>query len=100
MLSAGSGRYGRLWITARTSPVNLALPVADPPAVLPPPASYLVLPEIGAAVAVRNGPAAGIFPVVYHDLVRWADEHGYQVSPPGREAWSMKCTMWAGPASR
>ena len=67
--------------------VYLALPVAQPPAELPPPARYLVLPEIEAAVAVRTGPAAGIFPVVYHDLVRWADEHGYQVSPPGREVW-------------
>jgi effector-binding domain-containing protein len=67
--------------------VYLAIPVAEPPAELPPPARYLVLPEIEAAVAVRNGPAAGIFPVVYHDLARWADEHGYQVSPPGREVW-------------
>ena len=67
--------------------VYLALPVAQPPAELPAPARYLVLPEIEAAVAVRTGPAAGIFPVVYHDLVRWADEHGYQVSPPGREVW-------------
>jgi DNA-binding transcriptional MerR regulator/effector-binding domain-containing protein len=67
--------------------VYLALPVAEPPAELPEPARYLVLPEIEAAVAVRTGPAAGIFPVVYHDLARWADEHGYQVSPPGREVW-------------
>jgi DNA-binding transcriptional MerR regulator/effector-binding domain-containing protein len=67
--------------------VYLALPVAEPPASLPPPARYLVLPEIEAAVAVRNGPAASIFPFVYHDLVRWAEEHGYQVSPTGREVW-------------
>jgi len=67
--------------------VYLALPVAQPPAELPAPARYLVLPEIEAAVAVRSGPAAGIFPFVYHDLVRWADEHGYQVCPPGREVW-------------
>jgi DNA-binding transcriptional MerR regulator/effector-binding domain-containing protein len=67
--------------------VYLALPVAEPPAELPEPARYLVLPEIEAAVAVRSGPAAGIFPVVYHDLVRWADEHGYDVSLPGREVW-------------
>jgi DNA-binding transcriptional MerR regulator/effector-binding domain-containing protein len=67
--------------------VYLALPVAEPPAGLPEPARYLVLPEIEAAAAVRSGPAAGIFPVVYHDLVRWADEHGYDVSPPGREVW-------------
>jgi DNA-binding transcriptional MerR regulator/effector-binding domain-containing protein len=67
--------------------VYLALPVAEPPADLPSPARYLVLPEIEAAVAVRNGPAASIFPVVYHDLFRWIDEHGYQASPPGREVW-------------
>ena len=67
--------------------VYLALPVAEPPADLPSPARYLVLPEIEAAVAVRNGPAASIFPMVYQDLVRWAEEHGYQVSPPGREVW-------------
>jgi effector-binding domain-containing protein len=67
--------------------VYLALPVAEEPAELPAPAEYLVLPEIEAAVAVRNGPAASIFPVVYHDLIRWAEEHGYQVSPTGREIW-------------
>ena len=67
--------------------VYLALPVAEPPADLPSPARYLVLPEIEAAVAVRNGPAASIFPMVYQDLVMWAEEHGYQVSPPGREVW-------------
>jgi hypothetical protein len=36
----------------------------------------MILPEVEAAVAVRNGTAASIFPVVYHDLVRWADAHG------------------------
>ena len=42
--------------------VHLALPVAEPPAELPPPARYIVLPEIKeAAVAVRSGPAANIF---------------------------------------
>jgi DNA-binding transcriptional MerR regulator len=35
--------------------VFLGLPVAAPPASLPAPARYRVLPEIGAAVAVRNG---------------------------------------------
>ena len=68
--------------------VCLALPVAEPPAGLPPPARYLVLPEVEeAAVTVRNGPAASIFPFVYHDLARWADERGYQVAGPGREVW-------------
>jgi DNA-binding transcriptional MerR regulator len=67
--------------------VNLALPVAQPPAKLPDPAQYLVLPEIEAAVAVRSGPAASIWPFVYHDLARWADEHGYQTHGPGREVW-------------
>ncbi len=68
--------------------VSLALPVAEPPAELPPPARYVVLPEVDeAAVAVRNGPAASIFPFVYHDLARWADEHGYHAAGPGREVW-------------
>jgi DNA-binding transcriptional MerR regulator len=48
--------------------VNLALPVAEPPAELPTPARYLVLPEVEeAAVTIRNGPAASIFPFMYHD---------------------------------
>jgi len=33
-------------------------------------------------------PAAGIFPVVYHDLIRWIGERGYHaVAGPGREVW-------------
>jgi DNA-binding transcriptional MerR regulator len=68
--------------------VFLALPVAEPPAGLPAPARYRVLPEIEAAVAVRSGPAAGIFPMVYQDLARWIDERGYHPVPgPGREVW-------------
>jgi DNA-binding transcriptional MerR regulator/effector-binding domain-containing protein len=67
--------------------VHLALPVAQEPADLPEPARYLVLPEVEAAVTVRTGPAAGIFPVVYHDLARWADAHGYRAPAPGREVW-------------
>jgi DNA-binding transcriptional MerR regulator/effector-binding domain-containing protein len=67
--------------------VYLALPVAAEPAELPPPVQYLVLPEIEAAVAVRNGLAANIFPMVYHDLLRWAEEHGYEATGPGREIW-------------
>jgi len=68
--------------------VFLALPVAEPPLELPEPARYLVLPEIEAAVAVRNGPAAAIFPVVYHDLLRWIEERGYTPVPgPGRDVW-------------
>ena len=67
--------------------VHLALPVAGPPAELPPPAEYLVLPEIEAVAAVRNGPAASIFPMVYYDLARWAEAHGYQARGPGREVW-------------
>jgi DNA-binding transcriptional MerR regulator/effector-binding domain-containing protein len=67
--------------------VYLALPVAEQPAELPPPVRYLVLPEIEAAVAVRNGLAASIFPMVYHDLLRWAEEHGYEAEGPGREIW-------------
>lgn len=68
--------------------VCLALPVAEPPGELPAPAQYRVLPEIEAASTVRSGPAASIFPVVYHDLIRWIDERGYHVVPgPGREVW-------------
>jgi DNA-binding transcriptional MerR regulator/effector-binding domain-containing protein len=67
--------------------VNLALPVAEQPAKLPAPVSYRVLPEVEAAVAVRTGPAAGIFPMVYQDLARWAEAHGYATTPPGREVW-------------
>jgi DNA-binding transcriptional MerR regulator len=68
--------------------VCLALPVAEPPGGLPAPARYRVLPEIEAATTVRNGPAASIFPVVYHDLVRWIHERGYHAAAgPGREVW-------------
>jgi len=68
--------------------VFLALPVAEPPAELPAPASYRVLPQIEAAVAVRSGPAASIFPMVYQDLARWIEEHGYRdLNGPGREVW-------------
>jgi DNA-binding transcriptional MerR regulator len=68
--------------------VVLALPVAEPPGELPEPARYRVLPEIEAAVAVRGGPAAAIFPMVYHDLVRWIEERGYRPVPgPGRDVW-------------
>ncbi len=68
--------------------VCLALPVAEPPGELPAPAHYRVLPQIEAAAAVRSGPAAGIFPMVYHDLVRWIEEQGYHPVPgPGREVW-------------
>jgi hypothetical protein len=68
--------------------VFLALPVAEPPGELPAPAEYRILPEIEAAVAVRSGPAAAIFPMVYHDLVRWIEERGYRPVPgPGRDVW-------------
>jgi DNA-binding transcriptional MerR regulator/effector-binding domain-containing protein len=67
--------------------IYLALPVAEPPAELPPPAQYMVLPAIEAATAVRNGPASSIYPAVYHDLVNWANAHGFQTSGPGRDIW-------------
>ena len=68
--------------------VRLALPVAEPPGELPAPAQYRVLPEIEAAATVRSGRAASIFPMVYHDLVRWIGERGYQVAASsGREVW-------------
>jgi len=64
--------------------VFLALPVTEPRAELPAPALYRVLPEVEAAVAVRRGPAASIFPMVYQDLGRWIEEHGYHFYGPGR----------------
>ena len=67
--------------------VNVALPVAEEPAELPPPAHYRVLPAIEAAAAVRSGPAASIYPVVYQDLVTWVEAHGYQPHGPGRDIW-------------
>jgi DNA-binding transcriptional MerR regulator/effector-binding domain-containing protein len=67
--------------------IYLALPVAEPSAELPPPAQYMVLPAIEAATAVRNGPASSIYPAVYHDLVNWANAHGFQTSGPGRDIW-------------
>jgi DNA-binding transcriptional MerR regulator len=67
--------------------IYLALPVAEPLAELPPPAQYLVLPAIEAATAVRNGRASNIYPAVYHDLVQWANAHGFQTSGPGRDIW-------------
>ena len=68
--------------------VYLAQPVTEPPGELLPPARYRVLAEIEAAAAVRSGPAASIFPVVYHDLVRWIDERGYRaVIGSNREVW-------------
>jgi DNA-binding transcriptional MerR regulator len=67
--------------------VHLALPVVEQPAGLPPPAKYMVLPEIEAATAVRNGHSASIFPFVYHDLTRWIEAQGYHSRPPGREVW-------------
>jgi DNA-binding transcriptional MerR regulator len=67
--------------------VYVGLPVAEPPTELPSPATYLVLPEIEALVAVRNGPAAGIFPLVLQDIARWADAHGYRTGGPNRNVW-------------
>jgi DNA-binding transcriptional MerR regulator len=67
--------------------VNVALPVAVEPAELPPPARYRVLPAIEAATAVRNGPAASIYPMVYQDLAAWVEAHGCQSHGPGRDIW-------------
>jgi DNA-binding transcriptional MerR regulator len=68
--------------------VYLALPVAEPPGKLPAPAQYRVLPQMEAAVAVRTGRAASIFPMVYQDLVTWINERGYRAHlDSGREVW-------------
>jgi DNA-binding transcriptional MerR regulator len=67
--------------------VHVALPVATEPAELPPPAHYRVLPAIEAAAAVRSGPAASIYPMIYQDLVAWVQAHGYQPHGPERDIW-------------
>ncbi len=67
--------------------VYLALPVAERPAEIPPPAQYLDLPEVEVVAAVRNGRAASIFPMVYHDLFQWIGAHGFEARGPGREIW-------------
>ncbi len=67
--------------------VNVALPVAEEPADLPPPAHYRVLPAVEVAAAVRSGPAASIYPMVYQDLVGWIQAHGYEPHGPGRDIW-------------
>jgi DNA-binding transcriptional MerR regulator len=68
--------------------VFLGLPVTEPPGELPAPAQYRVLPDIEAAVAVRSGHAASIFPMVYHDLLRWIEAHGYRPVPgQARDVW-------------
>ena len=67
--------------------VHVALPVAEEPAELPPPAHYRVLPAIEAAIAVRSGPAASIYPMIYQDLVAWVQAHGYQPHGPERDIW-------------
>jgi DNA-binding transcriptional MerR regulator len=67
--------------------VHVALPVAAEPAELPPPAHYRVLPAIEAAAAVRSGPAASIYPMIYQDLVAWVQAHGYQPHGPERDIW-------------
>jgi effector-binding domain-containing protein len=67
--------------------VNVALPVAEEPPGLPPPAHFRVLPAIEAAAAVRSGLAASIYPMVYQDLAAWVQAHGYQPNGPGRDIW-------------
>ncbi|HTU76606.1 MAG TPA: MerR family transcriptional regulator [Trebonia sp.] len=68
--------------------ICLALPVAEEPTELPAGLRYRVLPQIEAAAAVRTGPASGIFPVVFHDLVQWIESHGYEPVLDGlRDVW-------------
>jgi effector-binding domain-containing protein len=67
--------------------VNVALPVTEEPAELPAPAHYRVLPAIEVASAVRSGPAATIYPMVYQDLTTWVEAHGYRPHGPGRDIW-------------
>jgi DNA-binding transcriptional MerR regulator/effector-binding domain-containing protein len=67
--------------------VNVALPVAEEPVELPGLAQYRVLPAIEAATAVRSGPAASIYPMVYQELTTWAEAHGYQPQWHARDIW-------------
>jgi DNA-binding transcriptional MerR regulator len=67
--------------------VYVALPVSEPPADLPAPAHYMVVPPIEAICAVRNGKANSIFPAVFHDLARYASAHGYEIHGPSRNIW-------------
>jgi DNA-binding transcriptional MerR regulator len=67
--------------------VNLGLAVAAEPSELPPSVRYLVLPEMRAAVAVRTGRVANVFPFVYFDLAAWIEQHGYRPNYPGRELY-------------
>ncbi|HXL89344.1 MAG TPA: hypothetical protein VN969_10280 [Streptosporangiaceae bacterium] len=39
---------------------------------------------------MRTGPAAGIFPMVYQDLARWTEAHGYTTSPPGQQVFEIQ----------
>jgi DNA-binding transcriptional MerR regulator len=75
-------------IHSEQATICLAYPVAEPPGELPAPLYHRFLPEIEAAVAVRSGPASGIFPVVFHDLVQWIEAHGYRPDLDGlRDIW-------------
>jgi DNA-binding transcriptional MerR regulator len=67
--------------------VQLALAVTERPSELPAAVQYAELPEVQAATTVRSGPAASIFPMVYHDLARWADAHNCQTIGAGRLIW-------------
>jgi DNA-binding transcriptional MerR regulator len=67
--------------------VHVALPVAEEPTALAPPAHYRVLPAIEAAAAVRSGPAASIYPMVRQDLVAWVEAHGHQPAGQERDIW-------------
>jgi hypothetical protein len=73
----------------------LALPVSQAPSELPEPAELKELPAIEAAVAVRGGRAAQVFPMVYDDLAQWIDEHGFEPEWPGREVWVRTATSMA-----
>jgi effector-binding domain-containing protein len=67
--------------------VYVALPVSEPPADLPAPAEYKVLPAIEMLSAVRNGRSTTIFPAVFHDMARYASAHGYEMHGPSRNIW-------------
>lgn len=67
--------------------VYTGFPVAGRSGELPEPMRYLMLPAIEAVTAVRGGPAAAIFPMVYQDVYGWVREHGLRASGQPRDVF-------------
>ena len=48
---------------------------------------------------MRTGPAADIFPMVYQDLARWTEAHGYTTSQSGQQVFEIQLPF-SRPGSR